>query len=217
MTIKSFLKPTLLALCLLPLWSCSSLFKPKTMTIEYDEEVKLHDGEMIWVHITRHYGLSSGIFGDPGGMESSYKPTNVEISWDTGFEGVGRKSVYFQEDIMLINKYQDKWYVVGGLPYSDVNNIPNSVNCRKVGAKKIQLCIVAINVKGEFIKTSANEIVNFNSMNILNPVGIKDWGLFPNPLNKRSLIWNEKIELQSHQKPHLQKINKPIAILENQE
>lgn len=96
MRIKPLLKPLLLALSLLPILGSCSLFdtRPKTMTIEYEEEVKLHDGEMIWLHITRHYLLvGGGALGDPGAFEKNYMPKEVEISWDTGFEGVGRKSV----------------------------------------------------------------------------------------------------------------------------
>ena len=38
MKTKALLRPLLLALSLLPLFACSSLFQPKTITIEYDEE-----------------------------------------------------------------------------------------------------------------------------------------------------------------------------------
>ncbi len=58
---KKLLTTLLLSLPLLS--SCDVLksqLQPKTMTIEYDEEVKLHDGSMIWVHIIRHYGLVGG-------------------------------------------------------------------------------------------------------------------------------------------------------------
>ena len=52
------------------------------MTIEYDEEVKLHDGEMIWVHITRHYieGGGKEISEMFRGGGKNVIPTHVEIA-----------------------------------------------------------------------------------------------------------------------------------------
>ena len=218
MTLKSLLKPALLALSLIPLSACSSLFKPDRMTIEYDEEVKLHDGEMIWVHITRHYGLSSGIFGDPGGMESSYKPTNVEISWDTGFEGVGRKSVFFKESVTIIDKYNDKWYVVGRLPtYAEPEYLNNSINCRLVGVTYKQICIAALNQQGEFVKADVANIDSFNSMNIIHPLGISDWGLVPRPLDGKKITWSEKLSLESKQDERFRRLEIPITILNEKE
>ncbi|MDO5651078.1 MAG: hypothetical protein Q4G13_02940, partial [Moraxella sp.] len=76
--------------------------------IEYDEEVKLHDGTMIWVHIKRHYRGSSGsIASITTYFTPIYTPTEVEISWDTGFEGVGRRSIVFGGQIALIDRYEN--------------------------------------------------------------------------------------------------------------
>lgn len=165
--------------------ACPSWFQPSTKVIEYDEEVKLHDGSMIWVHIKRHYGRSSGceISNCFQGYEKGWGAKEVEISWDTGFPNVGRKSVFFQEDLMIINKYNDKWYVIGGLPYSAEKVLGEAVNCKLIGVAKIQICIATLDIHGNFIKSNENDISAFNNMNILNPNGIKDWGLFPMPLN----------------------------------
>lgn len=81
-------------------------------TITYQEEVKLSNGEMIWVDIKRHYTLAAGgAVGDPGAFNFLYIPTTVEISWDTGFEGVGRKSLSFVGDAYLVDKIDGKWYI----------------------------------------------------------------------------------------------------------
>ena len=203
MTLKSLLKPALLALSLIPLSACSSLFKPDRMTIEYDEEVKLHDGEMIWVHITRHYGLSSGIFGDPGGMESSYKPTNVEISWETGFEGVGRKSVYFSRYIGIIDKYDGKWYVAGNKNTTDKNLYEDSINCNNFGASIWRsICMVGLDASGNYFKPSEQEVISFYSRtktNILSPNNAPRWegGAPPRGLEAMKLDWNEKIRINN--------------------
>lgn len=150
MRITALLKPLLLAVSLLPLSACGSLFdsRPKTMTIEYDEEVKLHDGEMIWVHITRHYFLTGGALGDSATLSSNYLPSDVEISWDTGFEGVGRKSVFFGKYVGIIDKYDGKWYV-GGAKSNVIKDIGISKSCDKYGAiVESYKCVVAINKDG---------------------------------------------------------------------
>ena len=208
--LKPLLKKAIPLLAMIPLLGSCSLFQPQTKVIEYDEEVKLHDGSMIWVHIKRHYGLVGGV---PSGHDKSYMPGAVEISWDTGFEGVGRKSVFFQEDLMIINKYNDKWYVIGGLPYSAEKVLGEAVNCKLIGVAKIQICIATLDTHGNFIKSNENDISAFNNMNILNPNGIKDWGLFPMPLNGKKISWKDKLDLQNQQTSRFQKINKPIAIL----
>ena len=188
------------------------------MTIEYDEEVKLHDGEMIWVHITRHYYRYSGALGDTGGITSSYHPTEVEISWDTGFEGVGRKSVFFKESVTIIDKYNDKWYVVGRLPtYAEPEYLNNSINCRLVGVTYKQICIAALNQQGEFVKADVANIDSFNSMNIIHPLGISDWGLVPRPLDGKKITWSEKLSLESKQDERFRRLEIPITILNEKE
>lgn len=166
------------------------------MTIEYDEEVKLHDGEMIWVHITRHYILSSAALGDPGGLESSYKPQKVEISWDTGFEGVGRKSVYFSKYIGIIDKYNGKWYVVGNKNMTGKNLYEDSINCNSIGVSIGRLrCVVALNQHGEFVKALPQELYNINSTNIIYPSDVEGWGPVPMTLDGRKITWSEKLSL----------------------
>ena len=108
--LKPLLKKAIPLLAMIPLLGSCSLFQPQTKTIEYDEQVKLHNGEMIWVHITRHYKLVGGAIGDPGWRESTYMPSAVEISWDTGFPNVGRKSVFFDKRVAFIDKFDGFWY-----------------------------------------------------------------------------------------------------------
>ena len=182
------------------------------MTIEYDEEVKLHDGEMIWVHITRHYILSSAALGDPGGLESSYKPKEVEISWDTGFEGVGRKSVYFDSYVGIIDKYDGKWYVAGNKNTTGKNLYEDSINCNSIGVFIEQLrCVVALNQQGEFVKAQPEDLHYINSKNIIYPMGIKDWGSIPRPLDKKQVSWKEKIVLEVTQSEDNRQLGKPLT------
>lgn len=178
------------------------------MTIEYDEEVKLHDGEMIWVHITRHYGLSSGVFGDTGGMDSSYKPTHVEISWDTGFEGVGRKSVYFR-NVAHISKYDNKWYVFGFMPQGSANKKNGSVSCETVGVKVGKFgCTVVVDSNGLIKVPDSDNNLDWKGWNILYPIGIKDWGSVPRPLEGQRVTWSEKLKLEKTQPQHLRRIDR---------
>ncbi|MDO5651140.1 MAG: hypothetical protein Q4G13_03250, partial [Moraxella sp.] len=74
--------------------------------IEYDEEVKLSDGTMIWVNIKRHYRGTFGLKAYQR-LGTTYRPREVEIGWDTGFDGVGRRSIVFGGQIALIDRYEN--------------------------------------------------------------------------------------------------------------
>ncbi len=200
------LSALLLAIPLLS--SCSDMFKPKTMTIEYDEEVKLHDGSMIWVHITRHYFLAGEI-----AHGSAYMPSNVEISWDTGFKGVGRKSVFFDDLITFINKYEGKWYVSGGSSSTPPKLYPDSKSCKIVGVTLDTICVVTVNDKGEFIPANPNIVYKINKMNLIHPYGIDDWGLVPQFLDGKKISWNEKLSLEKRQTKHFRHLEKDIPVL----
>ena len=213
MTIKSLSRPLLLAITLLPLSACSVLVGPKDLTIEYDEEVKLHNGEMIWVHITRHYieGGGKEISEMFRGGGKNVIPTHVEISWDTGFEGVGRKSVYFDSYVGIIDKYDGKWYVAGNKNTTGKNLYEDSINCNSIGVFIEQLrCVVALNQQGEFVKAQPKDLYNINSKNIIYPMGIKDWGSIPRPLNNTKITWKDKLVLQSQQSKRFSDLNKSL-------
>lgn len=175
------------------------------MTIEYDEEVKLHDGEMIWVHITRHYGMVGGVSSGHG---KSYMPGNVEISWDTGFEGVGRKSVYFSRQVFLIDKFNGIWYIAGAKNNNSSKKLNDSVNCNTVGFFiGDNGCIVALNNEEEYIIDEPT-ILDGEKINILYSIGINDWGSVPQALDGKKLSWNDKIILQASQEKDNQYIGK---------
>ena len=187
--------------------ACPSWFQPSTKVIEYDEEVKLHDGSMIWVHIKRHYGLVGGAIGDPGWRESTYMPGAVEISWDTGFPNVGRKSVFF-DNLSVFDKFDNKWYLFGGIENGYQKFIDNSINVSSIGTKVGSTAyLVILNENGEFLQTHKNELSKLTQTNILNPINIKDWGYVPEPLNGKRLTWVYKIELQNQQPKQYQFIH----------
>lgn len=192
-------KPLILLLMTVPLLGSCSLFQPETKVIEYDEEVKLHDGSMIWVHIKRHYVLVGGALGDPGAFKRGYAPKEVEISWDTGFPNVGRKSVSF-ENPLVIETFGDNWYLYGaGLNNS--YNVEN--NCVRFGlliGKYKGGCLLGIDRNGNFFQPTENILYQM-SVNILYPNYINDWGQLPEPLNGKNLSWQEKINLQDSQPP----------------
>ena len=148
--LKPLLKKAIPLLAMIPLLGSCSLFQPQTKVIEYDEEVKLHDGSMIWVHIKRHYGLVGGI---SAGQGASYMPGAVEISWDTGFPNVGRKSVFFARQVFLIDKIDNVWFVAGAKNTSEKIISSNSFNCNTVGFfVGDNGCIVALDKTGNFVK-----------------------------------------------------------------
>ncbi|MGP4862636.1 hypothetical protein ACTXGK_00405 [Psychrobacter sp. T6-5] len=184
------------------------MFKPDRMTIEYDEEVKLHDGEMIWVHITRYYILSSAALGDPGGLESSYKPQKVKISWDTGFEGVGRKSVYFKRQVFVMNKINNEWYVYGASDKHMTSSYGQSTSCNDVGTSYFNgaNCLVKIDSSGKFLKPSEAEISKLIRGNILYSYSFDE----TKSLENKKLSWQQKLSIQSGKPKKYQLVNKQL-------
>ncbi|WP_443514522.1 hypothetical protein [Psychrobacter sp. T6-5] len=178
------------------------------MTIEYDEEVKLHDGEMIWVHITRYYILSSAALGDPGGLESSYKPQKVKISWDTGFEGVGRKSVYFKRQVFVMNKINNEWYVYGASDKHMTSSYGQSTSCNDVGTSYFNgaNCLVKIDSSGKFLKPSEAEISKLIRGNILYSYSFDE----TKSLENKKLSWQQKLSIQSGKPKKYQLVNKQL-------
>ena len=167
--IKSLLKNAIPIIAMIPLLGACSPFQPKTKVIEYDEEVKLHDGSMIWVHIKRHYVLVGGALGDPGAFKKGYAPKEVEISWDTGFPNVGRKSVFFQEQIFTLDKINNYWFVYGGSDNQKNTLESGTINCNSVGTMYFNNanCLVKINSSGQFIKPILEDIQLIQHGNIL--------------------------------------------------
>ena len=162
--------------------ACPSWFQPSTKVIEYDEQVKLHNGEMIWVHITRHYKLVGGAIGDPGWRESTYMPSAVEISWDTGFEGVGRKKVTYSQGFAFINKFDNKWYLYGV-------NIPSQTTENKGGRVNNGVTYMTIIDNSGYVSNQdiSNEI---KYINILNPTFADD------TLEGKKWSWQDKLSYQ---------------------
>ena len=168
-------------------------------TIEYDEEVKLSDGSMTWVHIRRHYAYASAIAQGEG-----YIPKEVEISWDTGFPNVGRKSVFFDKDVYLIDKVNNEWYVIGyRYPYEGTRKGIDATNCYDVGSLFNQdyMCLAVINERGEFVKKSLTDVehIDFLKVNLSQPFDLDDEFQYK---NYPRLTWNQKISfIQQRKKP----------------
>lgn len=194
--IENLIKPLLVAVASVSLLTGCFVQtdpRPRTKVIEYDEEVKLHDGSMIWVHIKRHYVLAGGgALGDPGAFKAGYVPKEVEISWDTGFPNVGRKSVFFDDQVALINKYNDIWYIAGARNSSNFpEKINDSINCNNVGSFTGSLgCVVSVTKDGNFRKPNPDDLYKFNQMNILYPLVPID------KLNNMNLSWATKLNIE---------------------
>ena len=206
--LKPLLKKAIPLLAMIPLLGSCSLFQPQTKTIEYDEQVKLHNGEMIWVHITRHYKLVGGAIGDPGWRESTYMPSAVEISWDTGFPNVGRKSVFFDKRVAFIDKFDGFWYLVGTKNSLDKPlKINDSINCSTIGTliNSNHDCLVTLNQKNESLPNLSKDLSVVN-MNILYTEGIN-----MDVLEGTKLSLTKKLEIQKTQMKSNQSVNKPYS------
>ena len=204
---KALFKSLILILSLLPLSACSSWFQPETMTIEYEEEVKLHDGEMIWVHITRHYGMVGGVSSGHG---KSYMPGNVEISWDTGFEGVGRKSVFFKRQIFVTDKINNEWYVYGASDRNMTGSYNQSISCNDVGTLYFNgaNCLVKVDSSGKFLKPDEAEIIKLIRGNILYSYSFDE----TKSLENEKLSWQQKLSIQSGKPKKYQLVNKQLFL-----
>lgn len=211
--IKNLIKPLLVAAASVSLLTgcfVQTEPRPRTKVIEYDEEVKLHDGSMIWVHIKRHYVLAGGgALGDPGAFKSNYVPKEVEISWDTGFPDVGRKSVFFQEQIWAIEKFNNEWYIYGG---SD-NGITNlqkdlSSNCNEVGTRFFQgdTCLVRLDILGKFIQSTNENLYTLKKVNVLYSKGFHTM----EALENQQLTWQKKLDMQIGKSEKEQTINRKL-------
>ena len=196
--LKPLLKKAIPLLAMIPLLGACSMFEPKHKVIEYDEEVKLHDGSMIWVHIKRHYGLVGGI---SAGQGASYMPGAVEISWDTGFEGVGRKSLEFTKNVSLIDKIDNKWYVGGFTPQCISPCVKdNYIKLNAVGS------LAVINSNDEFdLNASLQDLPQNIQHNILSPEKVKEWDSLSMRINK--LSWSDKLDIQ---KTNPQSVIRPV-------
>ena len=198
MTKSKIIRSILLTLTALLLLSCDER-KQKVLerfTIEYDEEVRLHDGKMIWVHITGFYIENSSGEG--------YSTYTTEISWDSGFKDVGSVSVFFDDEISVIDKYNDKWYVMGDGFFSMIGlpDYPHSVNCKEVGiVLDANTCITALTSEGEFLEPQPldiyKEFYEINKTNIFDPRKLDSWSTKPTQFAKNNkLTWHEKLELE---------------------
>lgn len=155
--------------------------RPAHKVIEYQEEVKLSDGSMIWVDIKRHYRLA----GEPF-QKANYLPSIVEISWDTGFPNVGRKTMISNADnssaIYTLDKNNDMWYIAMNVNRSSdfyQHNIGNEIN--------YGIMVYVINDDGQFVKTNNMPTLyrnitsdHINDLNFLNK-------------NPAKFTWQEKI------------------------
>ena len=195
--LKPLLKKAIPILAMMPLLGACSMFEPKHKVIEYDEEVKLHNGGMIWVHIKRHYERSNGreISNWLQGYEKGWGAKEVEISWDTGFPNVGRKSVFFQEQIFTLDKINNYWFVYGGSDNQKNTLESGTINCNSVGTMYFNNanCLVKINSSGQFIKPILEDIQLIQHGNILYSYNFE----FINSQANRKLSWENKIALQS--------------------
>ena len=203
--LKPLLKKAIPLLAMMPLLGSCSLFQPQTKVIEYDEEVKLHDGSMIWVHIKRHYGLVGGFSSGHG---KSYMPGPVEISWDTGFPNVGRKSVFFDKRVAFIDKFDGFWYLVGTKNSLDQPlKINDSINCSTIGTliNSNHDCLVTLNQKNESLPNLSKDLSVVN-MNILYTEGVNI-----DVLEGTKLSWTKKLEIQTTQMKSNQSVNKPYS------
>ena len=208
--IKSLLKNAIPIIAMIPLLGACSPFQPETKVIEYDEEVKLHDGSMIWVHIKRHYERSSGreISNWFQGYEKGWGAKEVEISWDTGFPNVGRKSVFFDKRVAFIDEFDGFWYLVGTKNSLDKPlKINDSINCSTIGTliNSNHDCLVTLNQKNESLPNLTKDLSVVN-MNILYTEGIN-----MDVLKGTKLSWTKKLEIQTTQMKSNQSVNKPYS------
>ena len=197
--LKPLLKKAIPIIAMIPLLGSCSLFQPETKVIEYDEEVKLHDGSMIWVHIKRHYERSNGreISNWFQGYEKGWGAKEVEISWDTGFPNVGRKKVTYSQSFAFINKFDNKWYLYGV-------NSPSQTTENKGARVNNGVTYMTIIDNSGYVSNQdiSNEI---KYINILNPTFADD------TLEGKKWSWQDKLSYQKQ--TNRDSLFKPINLI----
>lgn len=180
-------------------------------SIKYKEEVKLSDGTMIWVDIERFYMLSSSAVGDGGSFFPSsnnmyYTSHRMEVSWDTGFEGIGRQTLEFDGSIgfALIDKISNTWYIYGtktrcSPPNGGVYN--HKGECWEGEGTRLahSAYLYAINQQGFIKNKDTKELNNKSIYNILNIEDLDQFtnNGFPIHLKDKSITWQEKLEIKN--------------------
>ncbi|MDO5651141.1 MAG: hypothetical protein Q4G13_03255 [Moraxella sp.] len=215
--VKKIKIKSLITLCLILLPIFAVVFRWDIKTIKYKEEVKLSDGSMIWVDIKRHYIPTTSALGDGGEFKLKYKPTTAEISWDTGFDRAERKQVLFSGGVILIDRIDNAWYVVGGKPSFNGANHNNSkaINCRDVGVHlKRNACLYILQNNGQTSLSldNAEEFISNIKVNVLDLTGLYDWTSNKINLDKSHLTWSNKLMLERTMKNrHSQSLDKPFS------
>lgn len=173
--------------------------------ISYQEEVKLSDGSMIWVDIKRHYSWSGWT---PGmGNSGAYLSGAVEISWDTGFPNVGRKSVFFDGEnaFVYIDKQNSTWYLYGSKtrcspPENGVYD--ENGKCWEGEGNRLNhsAYLYALNATGFLKPKTLNDLNENSNFNILDERGLLGVGDPPIELDGKSITWQQKLEMRKTQK-----------------
>lgn len=178
-------------------------------TITYQEEVKLSNGEMIWVDIKRHYWLSGGALGDVGSFTGNYMPSTVEISWDTGFEGVGRRSVFFDGEhaFQFIDKVNGIWYVKGDRTRCNANGIEGGVYgkdgvCQEgLGNRLKHSAYLYVLSSDGFLKDrNLDELPPSIVYNILDVRQLREISYPPTEFDGKKISWQQKLNYQNTRK-----------------
>ncbi|MFB2538506.1 MULTISPECIES: hypothetical protein [unclassified Acinetobacter] len=201
------------------LTACSTLAtSPKNKVIEYDEQVKLYDGSLFWVHIKRHYALASGALGDAGALEHSYVPTQVEVSWDTGFENIGRQTVFFnnaEHAFEYIDKQNSVWYIYGAVracasPKDGIYDVITG-QCVEGKGQFIQhsAYLYALDQQG-FVKKSLDDLSTHSNFNVMDTRGLLNISTPPFELDGKTLSWQQKLQMKSTQKTFGQFFGKSV-------
>lgn len=193
--------------------------KPNHKIIQYQEEVKLSDGSMIWVDIKRHYRLTGGAPGDAGMFEGAYLPSIVEISWDTGFPSVGRQTLEFDgaHAFEFIDKVNGVWYVEGGKTRCNVDGIVGGVydengTCWEgAGTRLNHSAYLYVLGNDSFLKNrSLDELSDFTSYNILDVRQLNDISSPPTEFNGKQISWQQKLDYQNTRRGYGNIFGKPV-------
>ena len=162
---------------------------PRYFDIAWDEEVKLHDGRVIIVHIKRTYqriGLRLEKFPQVTYFKS------MEFSFDTGFPMGKFKHIFTKPgDLNFIDFDNDKWYI--GY-YSDPVNASF-----ELGSRHLYPHVAIVNRDGSIIKPTSwdeiplaiantnimpptpniNGIAHFNNSKLTVDEKNRHWGKYP--------------------------------------
>lgn len=176
---------------------------PRFFDIEWDEDVQLHDGRVIVVHVKRTFERL-GKFDRWRGVQR-----DTEISFDTG-GSIGRFTKKFQRyEVSLLEQKNDQWFIglvqTTGTPPIIWVDFKNPFLVFKLDGQLQKESIA--NFPDEFTRYNvmpttpdSQGIAKFNGQHLTNATKMKHWSQYPRGAGDDGIIRRRSTSFQGEKK-----------------